>query len=124
MEAGRLTSIMLCTIVVLVLGQVSAAAAPGPARPEVSCATPLKLYNGTYLTGSSVSVYVRGVWVNLSSAGFDNMTSSYAVGACAVILASAANGGGSRYPECLNAGCVENTMLTGWNNVISSVYLR
>lgn len=124
MKAGRLSTIMLCAILVLVLGQLSAAAAPEPVRPDVSCSTPLTLYNGTNLTGSSESIYVRGVWVNLSSVGFDNMTSSYEVGACAVILASAANGGGSHYPECLNAGCVENTMLTGWNNVISSVYLR
>jgi hypothetical protein len=124
MKAGRLSIITLTATFVLVLGQLSAAAAPGPDRPDVSCSTPLKLYNGTYLTGSSVSIYQRGVWVNLSSAGFDNMTSSYEVGACAVILASGANGGGSHYPECLNAGCVENTMLTGWNNVLSSVYLR
>jgi hypothetical protein len=63
-------------------------------------------------------------WINLADFGFNNMTSSYTVGACAVILAAGTNGSGSLYPECLNAGCVEDVMLSGWNNVLSSVYLR
>ena len=94
-----------------------------PRMPGVSCSTPLKLYDGASLTGTIASVYTRGLWVNLSTLSFDNRTTSYKVGACAVELASGTNGGGSRYPECLFAGCVENVMLPGWNNTISSVYL-
>jgi hypothetical protein len=92
--------------------------------PTVNCATPLKLHDGTHQSGATAQVSVRGVWVNLSSLGFDNRTSSFTVGSCAVELASAANGGGAWYLRCLSPGCVENTMDLGWNNVISSVYLH
>lgn len=89
-----------------------------------SCSTPLRLYDGTSFSGTRVSVYTRGVWVNLGSLGFDNRTSSYIVGACAVELAKGTGGSGDRYPRCLYAGCQEATLLSGWNNTISSVYLR
>ena len=105
------------------LGEVKAAAR-GFDAPALACSSPLILYDYTYLGGASFSVYTRGLWINLSGTGFDNRTSSYRVGACAIDLASASNGGGSRYTRCLYAGCVENTMLSGWNNVVSSVYLH
>ncbi len=91
---------------------------------DVTCSTPLKLHDGTFQTGATVSVYSRGLWIDLSTVGFDNRTSSYTVGACAVELASAAGGGGAHYTRCLAPGCVENTMDLGWNNVVSSVYLH
>jgi hypothetical protein len=93
-------------------------------QPAVSCSTPLRLHNGTNQTGATLSIYTRGVWVDLADWGFDNMTSSYTVGACAIELASLAGGGGFRYTRCLSAGCVENVMDNGWNNVVSSVYLH
>src|SRR5439155_19629816 len=86
------------------------------AVPNATCSTPLKLRDGAGQTGTTVSVSTRGLWVNLSDVLFDNRTSSYTVGACAVDLAAQANGGGNHYPRCLNAGCVENTMLPGWDN--------
>jgi hypothetical protein len=92
--------------------------------PNANCSTPLKLRDGPSQSGGMVSVSVRGVWGNLSTVAFDNKTSSYTVGACAVELAALANGGGNHYTRCLNPGCVENTMLPGWDNVISSVYLH
>jgi hypothetical protein len=91
--------------------------------PGVNCSYPLRLYDGLSRTGTKVSVYARGVWVNLSTLSFDNKTSSYAVGACAAEMASGAGGGGSFYPGCLNAWCVADSMAAGWNNVVSSVYL-
>jgi hypothetical protein len=92
--------------------------------PTLNCSTPLKLHAGTSQGGTLVSVYARGLWVNLSTFGFDNMTSSYTVGACAVELAAGAGGGGNHYTRCLSPGCVENSMLPGWDNVISSVFLH
>jgi len=94
------------------------------AAPTSTCSTPLRLYDGTNLTGASVAISERFVWVNLSTLGFDNRTSSFKVGACAIDMASAANGGGALYETCLTAGCEEDTMDLGWNNVISSVYLH
>jgi hypothetical protein len=94
------------------------------AAPAVACSTPLKLYNGTSLTGTSVSIYTRGLWIDLSTVAFDNQTSSFKVGACAIELAAGAGGTGSHYTRCLSAGCTENSMLSGWNNTVSSAYLH
>lgn len=91
--------------------------------PDLSCSTPLKLYDQTSFMGTTVSIYSRGLWINLSTLSFDNRTSSFKVGACAVELASASSGGGSHYTRCLFAGCDEGVMLPGWSNVVSSVFL-
>jgi hypothetical protein len=100
----------------------ASSSAPGIA-PVLTCSTPLTLYDGANRSGANVHIYTRGVWINLSTVSFDNKTSSFKVGACAVELAAQSNGSGNYYPECLYPGCIENTMLSGWNNVISSVYL-
>jgi hypothetical protein len=89
-----------------------------------TCSTALRLYDGTYQTGSVLSIATRGQWINLGLYGFDNRTSSYRVGACAVELASGTNGGGSRYFRCLDAYCEEDVMASGWDNVLSSAYLK
>lgn len=91
---------------------------------SATCSTALRLYDGTYQTGSVLSITVRGQWVNLGTYGFDNRTSSYRVGACTVELASGTNGGGSRYYRCLTAYCEEDVMASGWDNVLSSAYLK
>lgn len=97
-------------------------AASGSSAASATCSTPLRLYDGVYRTGAVLSVATRGTWLNLSLYGFDNRTSSYKVGSCNVELASGTNGGGSRYPDCLTAYCLENVMNIGWSNVLSSVY--
>ena len=61
----------------------------------LSCSTPLRLHDGTYQAGTTVSVYARGLWIDLSSVGFDNKTSSFTVGACPVELASGSGGSSS-----------------------------
>lgn len=88
------------------------------------CSTPLRLYDGTFLGAPVLSIATRGLWINLSTYGFDNRTSSYLVGACAVELAAGTNGAGGRYPRCLYAYCQESVMLSGWDNVLSSAYLK
>jgi hypothetical protein len=106
-------------------GRIGAASViAGGRSPASTCSIPLKLFDGTNQGGSSVSISQRLVWVNLSAHSFDNKTSSYTVGSCAVDLASGANGGGQPYTRCLSAGCVENVMDLGWDNTISSVYLH
>jgi hypothetical protein len=101
-----------------------AARLAGLRAPDLACGSSLDLYDGTYLSGTEVSIYTRGLWINLSTLGFDNRTSSYVVGACPIDLASGTNGGGSRYTRCLSPGCAEFTMASGWNNVVSSVYMH
>ncbi len=117
---------------VLVSSAVGPALASGPgsdnewagSQPSLACSSPLQLFDGTNLSGAKVLIYTRGLWIDLSTVSFDNRTSSYKVGACAIELASGAGGGGAHYTRCLSAGCVENVMDLGWNNVVSSVYLH
>jgi hypothetical protein len=92
--------------------------------PALSCSTPLRLYDGSLISGDSVSISTRGLWIDLSTLGFDNRTSSFKVGACSIELAAGPGGSGSRYQRCLSAGCTENNMATGWNNLVSSAYLH
>ena len=66
----------------------------------------------------------RSLWLNLSAYGFDNLTSSYRVGACSVYMAENSSGGGSWYPGNTSAGAQASAMLSGWNNRVSSVYIQ
>lgn len=89
-----------------------------------SCSTPLRLFANTGYGGQELDIYTRGVWQNLSTWGFDNQLSSYKVGACGAHLAENANGGGSWYPGNTGAGAQSASMLSGWDNRVSSVYLQ
>ena len=89
-----------------------------------SCSTPLRLFANTGYGGTELDIYTRGTWLNLSTWGFDNQLSSYQVGACSTHLAENANGGGSWYPGNTSAGAQASSMLSGWDNRVSSVYLQ
>jgi hypothetical protein len=93
------------------------------ARLTLDCSSSLRLYSNSGFGGSVLNLTARGSWLNLSNYGFDNVTSSYSVGACDSYLASGASGGGSWYPGPTTAGSSSGTMLAGWNDVISSVYI-
>ena len=128
MRRIRCLTILFAPMFIWSAGPALAGAAHGPVSggaevPALTCSTPLKLHDGASQSGALATVSERGVWINLSSVGFDNRTSSFTVGACAIQMASGASGTGALYETCLNAFCVENTMDAGWNNVISSVYL-
>lgn len=86
-----------------------------------ACSSSLRLYDGTSFTGSVVSFSTRGTLISLSSYGFDNKTSSYKVGACAAILYSGIQTG--TYPGNTAANAQASSMVSGWNNVISSVLI-
>jgi hypothetical protein len=89
-----------------------------------SCSTPLRLFANTGYGGRELDIFTRGVWQNLSTWSFDNQLSSYKVGACGAYLAENANGGGSWYPGNTSAGASAPSMLSGWDNRVSSVYLQ
>jgi hypothetical protein len=101
----------------------SAAAAPGDITPMATCSSALRLYRLIGFTGGSLVLTTRGVVLNLSTYGFDNDTSSYQVGACASTFWAGASGSGSVYPGPTGAFASASTMLSGWNNVLSSVYI-
>ena len=94
----------------------------GAAR-SIICSSSLRMYDGNTYTGGILYLNTRGVTHNLSSFGFDNVTSSYQVGACSASFFSSPNLGGSVYPGSTGAWALSPTMAAGWNNVVSSVYI-
>lgn len=89
-----------------------------------SCSSSLRLYDGTGYSGASLNLTSRGTWHNLSSYGFDQRTSSFKVGACAAKFTDYANGGGPAYPlSHTQAYDQSSSMLSGWDNDVSSVYI-
>jgi hypothetical protein len=85
------------------------------------CSTALRLYDGTSHTGAVISLSTRQSLLTLSAYGFDNRTSSYRVGACAVSLYNGI--GTSKYGGNTSANASATSMASGWNNVISSVVI-
>jgi hypothetical protein len=87
------------------------------------CASSLRLYDGASFGGSVLQLSTRGVYLNLSTYGFDNVTSSYKVGACDSEFYTGASGSGLAYPGDTSAGAQAATMVFGWTNTVSSVYI-
>jgi hypothetical protein len=105
-------------------GPLGGCGAPHPAL-AADCSSSLRLYTASSYTGNVLLILARSVWLNLSAYSFSNVTSSFKVGACSSYLADYNDGGGAWYPiERSAAWEVEPTMYAGWNDRISSVYLR
>jgi hypothetical protein len=107
------------------LAPASVGSSSGTAATSGSlCTSYLRLYDGTYYTGAVLYLRGRGRWFNLADYGFDQRTSSYRIGACSAWFADWANGGGSWYPTWLTEAYDQApTMLSGWDNDVSSVYI-
>jgi hypothetical protein len=104
-------------------GEMKVGAAIGAATPSATCSSPLRLYRLTGFKGGTLVLTTRGVVLNLSTYGFDSDTSSYVVGSCASTFWSGASGSGSVYPGPTGACTSASSMSSGWNNVVSSVYI-
>jgi hypothetical protein len=103
--------------------RATSAPTDGEITPMATCSTSLRLYRSTGFTGGTLVLTTRAVVLNLSTYGFDNDTSSYRVGACASTFWAGASGSGSVYPGPTGANASASSMLSGWNNVVSSVYI-
>lgn len=91
--------------------------------PLLACASTLSLYRSTSFAGAVLQLTSRGAYINLSTYGFDNDTSSYKVGACTSYFYDGASGGTPLYPGTTTANSSATSMLTGWDNRVSSVYI-
>jgi hypothetical protein len=91
--------------------------------PLASCSSSLRLYRSTAFASGVLSLTTQNTYINLSAYGFDNDTSSYRVGACAAAFYDGANGGAPVYPGATGAGASASSMVAGWDNRISSVYI-
>jgi len=97
---------------------------PGELGILSTCASSLKLYDGLSYSGATLYLYQRTTWFNLSDYGWANRTSSFKVGACLSYFADFANGGGDWYPTSYTQAYDQSSsMISGWNNRVSSVYI-
>lgn len=105
-------------------GSTVSAAAAGPVALAATCPSSLRLYDGTSYATPVLYLTTAGTYLNLYAFGFDNKTSSYRVGACDSLFYAGTSGGGSLYPTYLSQAYDQSpTMLSGWNNALSSVYI-
>ena len=98
-------------------------AAAGSVALAATCSSSLRLYRSNGFGGSVLHLSTRLLAINLSTYGFDNDTSSYRVGSCAAAFYAGANLSGAQFPGSTGAYASASTMLTGWNNVVSSVII-
>ena len=87
------------------------------------CSSSLRLYADASYSGAVLSLSTRSATLSLSNYSFDNVTSSYKVGACDAEFWEGSGGTGSAYPGNTTAGAQSATMVTGWDNRISSVLI-
>jgi hypothetical protein len=88
-----------------------------------TCPTAVKLYSNTSYGGSVLSLVLRATTINLNAYGFDNLTSSYVIGACDTKFYDFANLGTPTYPGSTTANSSASSMSTGWDNRVSSIYI-
>ena len=84
------------------------------------CGTDLKLYDGTSYGGAVVALSQRLTWISLSGYGFSAITSSYKVGSCNSSFRDASL---ITYPGSTGAGASATSMVAGWNNRVTSVFI-
>lgn len=90
---------------------------------SANCSSSVRLYTGSGHTGNITAISTRSQWISLSTLGIDNTTSSYKIGACSAAFRSGAFGTGNSYPGSTSAYAQSTSMVSGWDNVVSSVRL-
>ena len=105
-------------------GRAPAAANGGDEAYGYQCGGPLELYRNTWWGGQAIWFYDEGYWQNLGDYGFDNATSSYAVGPCYAHLAENNWGGGWWYPGDTSPYGSAAWMSSGWDNRVSSIFIE
>lgn len=94
------------------------------AAASSSCGSYLRLYDYTSYGGNSLWLATRYTWLNLANYGFNQRTSSFRIGGCSAYFADLASGGGAWYPTYLTQAWDRSpSMISGWNNDVSSVYI-
>jgi len=98
---------------------------PGDPAKTTYCSGSVKLYDGVVYTGNVLNFRDRFTWINLSTYGFSNKTSSYKIGPCSSIFADYNSGGYPRYSSTeTEAWDTATVMASGWGNRVSSIYIK
>lgn len=87
-----------------------------------TCSSDLRLYRDANWAGPVLSVSTRQVVVNLVGYGFNDVTSSFKVGACDARLYDTTTGSGL-YPGDTSANTTSGSMSSGWNDRVGSLYI-
>ncbi len=87
----------------------------------MTCSSTLRLYSNTSYGGLLLALDTQGLVINLGTYGFSNIVSSYKVGACGSWFYDGIGTG--QYPGNTSAGAQASSMLPGWDNRISSVFI-
>ncbi|MCU1392655.1 MAG: hypothetical protein JWM34_1083 [Ilumatobacteraceae bacterium] len=95
------------------------AARSGPV-PNLACSSSVVLYKNASHGGASAGFTDRLTFIGLSGIGFANVVSSYTVGACSAAFQDSA---GLTYPGTTTAGASANSMVSGWDNRLYSIYI-
>ena len=90
---------------------------------RAACSSSVRLYSGTSYSGSVLWLSTQFSFLNLSNYGFNNITSSYRIGACGSTFYDLNNGGAPQYGGATWAGASSASMLAGWDNRVSSVFI-
>lgn len=88
-----------------------------------SCSSGFQLYENIDYGGRELIIYDESIWINLSNYSFNDILSSYKVGACAVSMTDAANGSGNVYPGATSPYSDVSWIGSAWNDRVSSVYV-
>lgn len=99
----------------------TAQSVPAVALAASVCIPSVNLYSGTKFTGLVLNINSHGGPTALSQYGFDNITSSYAIGYCDAVFYDGTTNTSSVYPGPTTAYSSATSMLTGWDNRISSI---
>lgn len=90
--------------------------------PRATCGSYLELRGDTGYNGLVLYLTARGTYIALSGYGFDNITSSYKIGACSARFYDGGSGS-TQYPGSTSAGVWASSMVSGWDNRVSTVYI-
>ena len=86
-----------------------------------SCATTLNLYGAAGFGAPHLALNTPELtWISLSTYSFSGITSSYIVGGCSSAFRDASN---TNYPGNTSAGASASSMVSGWDNRITKVYI-
>lgn len=102
--------------------EASLVSALPPIVPFANCSSALTLYSSPGFAGSTLNLAARGVLFDLSLYGFNNVTSSYTIGACSSRFYDTTSGS-TQYPGSTTAGASASAMVAGWDNRVGSVLI-
>jgi len=110
------------------LETTESASAPGT-LPITACSRScLHLYQHTnfnpFGVGKHLTFCDRGYWQNLTSYDFNDKLSSYKTGVRGAYFAEHTGGGGYWYPGDTGVCVSSSSMMGGWNDKISSIYIK